>query len=463
MGKIQIQISALWSLYNFTKYNILAMDASIYSLDYLLRTNSNLIFLVDFSDIHPIMFPKRTKNIFDENSLEVHNGLKILWDDILKELNSKSEINFKLAITPGTELEIYESLRHWELRVEKILDNYIPFDKLQNSSTKEVCDYLSGTLDEKTNSNLINVLNRLVNDENLEARVSKPASAILDLFSKDILSQINDKIFPDPLIKQLLSCPVNDDIQKTMESHFNKYPRKSYGKKGYDQYEDRHHKFHDSIDICNIRLAYNILSICENDDLNIYSPFVTQTDRVMTAAMKIGKIGGKAVAHKSLVPLYIATGVVVYGGKHVENIFRKNYYTLMELKTILDEIDEINQIKSMDYKERKKHLKENDSEIIVSDRIESSFSSFVEDLYGHIEGDFSSLNKINDEKALEKCRKIESLYELIVRVKNARNVARTTAKDVKDILDTDATTGLSALFTPNNEFTDILHDWIGDK
>ncbi len=287
----------LWELLQFAVFNKKAIEDATGSLDYLLERDCQIVYMVDFSDIHPFMYPEKSYKYFD-SEMPLHGKSVVkLWSSIMSM--DKSNMDFKFVLPPAAKLEVFESLRHCKCRVEKELSRIIPLKVLEGNEN-DIWEFL--TSPGFRNIDIEDSFEDIIGHHSITEGVRKPAQRFIDLYKNSFFYKL-EQVLPKEMLTQVQhNAPDAPDkkAKDTLKNFFQENPRRN---ERPDLYAIRHNNFHDAIDLYNILFAHDLINISRESFRQIYTPFITHTNRVISASRRIEvEAGNPTIVQHSIAP-----------------------------------------------------------------------------------------------------------------------------------------------------------------
>lgn len=446
---IKFTEEALWELLQFVTFNLKALNDVNESLEFLLEKNKQLIYLVDFSDIHPIMYPERSKEYYDSDMPMHGQSVRVLWENIINLGELREE--FKFTLSPGARLEVFESLRHCKCRVEREVSKHIPQKVLMGSFDDIFQFIMKAGFKEK---DIVNSLKKFVDDKSIEEGVKKPAYKIIELYSKGILSSLED-VLPEAMISDVTKKTVNPQVKDELVKFFDLNPRRY----NLSHDEMRHDKFHDAVDVFNLALTYELIELSKEKYTTIYTPFITHTERVVAAGKKIDNVNLPTIVQRSVAPLYIATGIKTVGKSKLKNYFNFALSTIASINDELFTIARLHELKKLGKTRRDNYFSQNKTFLNVPSRIVRLLEAYCNEIYGKVDQTFFFQDYIQQQEE-NKVGNVDNLKELITKLKRVQNASKEAALEVKKTIGGNFESGLSDLYSPNCSYAKDITDWI---
>ena len=202
----------LWKFHNFLIGNCLGLRDACYVMK-AVNDGKEVIFPVDFGDIHPYMYPGKTRHDLEDETPSSHGlALKFMWDMLLDKNNftwvdSFQKLPFRLAMTPATRLEAIESLWHQEKRIFKKFKRYaseiLPHIKFKKNRIEiPPSEELYNIMQTWEHKKFLPEIHKAVSNETLEKYLKQPVENLTFLIETQVLQNIEEYL-PDNVLDGL--------------------------------------------------------------------------------------------------------------------------------------------------------------------------------------------------------------------------------------------------------------------
>lgn len=457
--------SVLWKLHNFVIVNWIGLRDASCVLE-AAQNNKQIIYLVDFSDIHPYIFPGRTRHDLEHDRLNPHGlALKYVWDSLFDcgtqgWQDKVRKLPFKLAITPATRLEIIESLWHAEKRIHKTFKKYasdiIPYitfekDHILIPPSQEL--YLK--MQAWNYKDFLPKLRNAVSDDALKRYIKQPIDNLTLLMDGRILENIEEYL-PDALLHDLREKGYPDDISRFTQTLYSRPSR-------LGKWSKHHDEFHEETDAMNVRLAYSIAK--SHAGVNYYAPILTHSGRLIRLGRKMLDYSNHLLINHTLAPLYISMASKEHDLDKVSQFFNFGRNLIVMIETELRQIENLNELLNLTSREVNKRLKDNRL-VDISDSLVRKLGFFSREYYDLISNVVikspAVQAKPDAQGPMPEKIKIKHLYEVFRKNIDVTSTIRAVAGELKDRFDRPECI-LTPIFEPMNYHAKEISDWLMQK
>ena len=446
---ISILEKTLWEIYQFSVFNYEAVNAALASVDFILDDSKRLIYLVDFSDIHPVMYPASKKHVYDEEMIVHGKSVQMIWEQIQKQ--DKAIKKFHLTLSPASRLEVFESLRHCRCRLNRFVKEFIP-DNLMDFSLNKLAEHIEKKYKGR---HFTEILDTIIGNRGIDDGIRRPAQRLLSLFRNGLLHTLEDVITEDVVHSRLVKNVESNKLEQELNIFFKRNPR-------YQPTNVDHDKFHDAVDVINLCLTFDLYRFFDSEK-KVFTPFITHTERVLAAGRSIFFNKREIfIVHRSVAPLYLAVALNHVGEANLKEYLIMCLTTLDFLKKDIHQCSIIRELSKLRKRERENRF-EKENYANIPKRIMDNFSVIWERLYSLVDNPFDEdfKNGKIDNRTHEQIT-INNIKDILNRVENAENAAKQVVKKVKRYMDSDFTSGLAELYSPSCQYARDLTDWIDE-
>lgn len=463
---IEYDEGTLLKLHSFVIGNCLGIRDACYILK---ATNERrqVIYQVDFSDIHPYIFPGKTKSDIERNSQSYHGAaLQCLWELMFGVEHpgwehTFRELPFRLALGPGTRLEVLEALWHAERRMLRKFKKYVrPIVPHVRFTKRGV--YIPDPqkfyriMAKWDHRKFLPQLYEAVGDAALKQDLEKPVGSLTFLFQARVLQNL-EECLPEAILDEVALQGYPQDIEI--------YTKKLYGRKhraaDTGPWAHAHDKFHDTIDDINIALAY---SIRQADRQNrYYVPVLSHTGRLITVGTDLKQYADSMLVNHTLAPLYIVRGIREHSVEELPSFLGFGGALAIRILGEMRQVDRLGELLAIKpYNLLKKRLKEK-RPVPIPEPLMSKLEMFSREYYNLIEGVTGRPSAEGDKQEL-KSRPITvaDVVELFNRTIEFSAKARSHAGSVKDMFE-GRNCVLAGIFGDLGPHAQNLDNWLASQ
>lgn len=438
----------LWQMYQTIWIYLRAFRCVPHSQEYYLSASKELVFLMDFADVFPIMYPDRGKRSQSGGIRLVEEFCGgISWKNLIKQAQSEG---ISLALAPAARLEAFEMLRRPMVHIDHTVKGVLP-DDILDRGMDEILSCID-SVSSKDISNFIKKLSPLVTDSRVEESIKAPARRFLDLYQSGMLKNI-EEVLPEGLLNRAIKLG-RQDKEKTYEKlkiSFDNMPRRRLAFASHE--ELRRDNFHDAVDIHNLRLAHDLV-MCGKSE-GIYAPLVSAAQRTVTAGVQLSRTTSFVQPSLSLVLMLII--LAQYGRGHLNYHVKEMLSTLESLYIELKSIALLHDIAKMTRVQREEYFKSARKEVTLSSHIDSLFDRFQAEIITPYFGQDDSDAGAEREKCKEE--KITDLKELVARLRGEKQSRKDIVVNMKALIG-DFEDDLSDEYLPDCPFAENLTGWV---
>ncbi|MDD5327475.1 MAG: hypothetical protein PHY02_06635 [Phycisphaerae bacterium] len=458
---IQLKEGVLWKLHEFVIGNCLGIRDACYLLE-AVKKGKQVIYQMDFSDIHPYIFPGKTREDIERERASSHGlAVKFMWDLLLNVNNPSWEdivkkFPFRLAITPATRLEALEALWHAEKRIyrkfRKYASDIIPHIKFKKDSVSipesEVLYERMKTWDYKK---FLPKLRQAISDETIKRYLQEPVDTLTWLIDSGVLQNL-EEFLPDMVLYDIQKMEYPSDISCYTEILYKHKPR-SDEKRIWTR---EHDFFHDKVDELNINLAYSIAK--SESAKEFYVPMLTHTGRLIRVGTWIMDFSKHLIVNHSLAPLYIARAIREHPSDDLPSFLNLGRALIIRIAKEMRQIKELNEVLALNYTDLNERIKEGRL-VDINESLVSKLELFSREYYDLID----SIGKKPSDKEYEEIGPkrigIEDIFELFNKALKTAKVIRGTAADLKSTFE-EQNCVLAGIFEPINHHAKEISDWL---
>lgn len=460
----QLEEFTLWKLHKFAIGNCLGIRDACYLLD-AVRKGKEVIYQIDFSDIHPYIFPGKTREDVEREKLSPHGlALKFMWDSLLRNddptwKDKMNDLPFRLAITPATRLEALESLWHAEKRIyrkfRKFASDIIPHIKFKKDrviiprKSEKLYDCMK-TWDYKK---FLPKLRQAISDKNIQQYLKEPVDTLTWLLDSKVLQNL-EELLPDDVLYDIEKMPYPHDISCYTETLYSHRPRLNEKQ----IWSPEHDRFHDRVDELNINLAY---SIAKSDAAeNFYIPLLTHTGRIIRVGTGIMDYSKHLIVNHSLAPLYVAKAIREHPPEYLPSFINLGKALSTRIVAEMRQIKALNELLRLNYKNLTERLKENRL-VDINESLMVKLELFSSEYYDLIEriGRKPVDKKGDEENKIPERISIDDILNLFTKTAETVKVIRGTAANLKAIFE-EQNCVLAGIFEPMDFHAREISDWL---
>ncbi len=467
MPKIATQYNEgiLMKLHKFVIGNCLGIRDACHLLD-AVNKDKKVIYQIDFSDIHPYIFPGKTQKDIERDSQSYHGfALKYMWDSIFNFTDSNwrkkfNSLPFRLAMTPATRLETIESLWHAEKRIYKKFrkcasnimphikfkkDHFILPDRTKLYEYMKSCDY----------KNFLFMLQEAVSDEALKQCLKGPVDSLTFLIESEVLLNLEEYL-PSAVLYDIQQMDYPTDIicyTQTLYSHRSRSDKKRIWSREHDL-------FHDKVDELNINLAYSIAKA--ETAKNYYVPLLTHTGRLIRVGTQLMDYSNHLLVNHTLAPLYIIKAIGEYPREDLPSYFNFGKALIGRIAKEMRQIKELNELLELNYKDLNERIKEKRM-VDINEQLLDKLKIFSSEYYNIIESASQKhATREAGERVIPQKITIDDIIVLLNKAVEATKEIRGTAGDLRDVF-AEQNCALAGIFEPMDFHAKEISNWLIKK
>jgi hypothetical protein len=463
---VRVSEQALWSICQFAAFNHRGLrDAN--AMVRALAAKRRVLYQVDFSDVHPYIFPEKAQDDLDRDDLALHGrSVKFLWETLLN--TDLPSMPFQLALNPGAQLEALESLWHAEKRIHhrfvaqggEFLSKHVHFsdDGVSLSRGEDLRSFLQKWDFHRFRRSL----EACISDDALNKRLHEPVRNLLKLFDDGVLRNFNDCIGKE-IAKDLVAKGVSDRVRHQVHEFLTRNPRAANEMSNWSM---PHEQFHNQVDELNLCLAYSLRHT--GSAAGLYSPVLTHTYRVISAGTRISDTPEDSIVHHSAAPLFYARAVTLEGEREVKALLANGLGLVQQIWDQLKLHPVVQELTALTPQNRANRLTE-DRYTDIPVRLFERVKFFTQHYYHAIDSsDFiigepadGAVQAPDDREGPQEVT-IEDIVELIRKKDDAIRTIKREAATVRRRFGISTGGGLSDLFTPRLGHAKDITDWLSD-
>ncbi len=444
--------AALWDAYQCVVFNETCLRNAVLTADFASR-NTLTRYSVDFSDIHPGIFPEIAEAQADREEFVVHSrSVTVMWD-ILTQTDA-SALPFKLGIGPGARFEIFENLWHVDQKVAAKISEYLPPD-IQNASLSCVRQYV-----EKIDMEAFSKeLGHLLADDTVDARIRKPMKRLAQLLDSGILQQFEETL-PSEVRDRLPLPPPEDQNIDTVLGFLERNPRAPAEASGWTEDHAHFHDMIDTLDILQIRALTDVAL-----PYGCHPALLSHTFRVIRAGELIRQQCKGGIVHHPGAALYVARATEREGPKRARAFLESGAAQATVLHQHFDDYQSIAELKVLSPSTREARFRKG-TRVLVQEEVDSRLNGFLSDIYSAIDDSFrakESSSSMSQRRPYTSGTSndvtVDDVTDMLERASSVRSEVQHHAKAVRGTIG-GPHTALGGLYLPQIGHAKTVSDWL---
>ncbi len=446
---------ALWAIYNHVYFNNQALQHATELLP-AIQDGLAIVYLIDFSDIHPWIYPERAEKYFEKEEMVFHGpAVRNLAEKLFT--TDFSTISLCFGISPGSQLEVFESLRHGTKRIDTQITKYFPPHIIRDItlSPKKFQKHI-----QTLNWNMfLSDLREIIRGDFPNDTVKKPADAVLKLIESHTILPAQEVLPRQKYFNTITKKKPNTAAIDKLINYFANHPRYDpiWGEK-LTKERLEHNMFHDTVDIYNLVLTKDLRDAFKGE--KVFLGFLTHTQRVLMGGKVIKNAEGSSVSHSSVVPLILANYVMKEGKQKLDKLLEFGLSTTKLLTSELRSINEILELDQLSKPKRDERLKE-ERVLKVNDRILRLYMALLREVYEVYDPDVAiNFKELIEDEGKIPHEEIKFSLEDFRKLIEKKRITDEVAEVSKSVISGRFSGGLSGLYMPQEGYAKDLIDWI---